>query len=38
MQQESGNCFICRAKIDRILKLLPRIDGEHEVIEQLQVV
>lgn len=38
MQQESGNCFICRAKIYRILKLLPRIDGEHEVIEQLQVV
>ena len=37
MQQVAGTCFICRAKIDKILKLLPRIDGEHEVIAQFQV-
>ena len=38
MQQKAGACPICRGKIEKILKLLPRIDGEHEAIAQCEIV
>jgi hypothetical protein len=37
MQQNAGTCPICRGKIEKILKLLPRTDGEHEAIAQYEV-
>jgi hypothetical protein len=36
MQKEAKSCFLCRGEIEKILKIIPCIDGDHEVIAEYE--